>query len=233
MATVYIWRMRRILLITAAVLALSNTGAETVGLPAAVYILKPLATLALVALVLRTTAVSRYRAWIAAGLAASLAGDILLMLPQGLFVPGLAAFLLAHLGYIRAFASDGAGRRAPVLPGLPVFGIAAAVLWYLWPSLGPLRAPVVCYVAVISTMSWQAIARWRVLRTPHALLAAAGSVFFLMSDSALAIHRFVAPFPGAPFVIMATYYVAQWGLALSVRADDASLAPSDQSLRVG
>lgn len=232
-ATIYIWHMRRTLLITAAVLALVNTGADALGLQAAVYILKPLATLALIALVLRTTAVSRYRTWIAAGLAASLAGDILLMLPQGLFVPGLAAFLLAHLCYIRAFASDGAGRGAPVLPALPVFGISAALLWYLWPSLGAMRLPVACYVAVISTMSWQAIGRWRVLGTSHAMMAAAGSVFFLMSDSALAIRKFVTPFPGATLVVLATYYAAQWGLALSVSADDASLAPSDQPLRVG
>lgn len=225
--------MRRTLLIAALALAVANTGADTLGIYAAVYILKPLATLALVALVLRTTVASRYRTWIAAGLAASLAGDILLMLPQGLFVAGLAAFLLAHLCYIRAFALNGAGRSAPVLPAVPVFGFAGLLLWYLWPSLGPVRVPVACYVAVISTMCWQAIARWRVLGTPHALLAAAGSVFFLMSDSALAIRKFAAPFPGATFVIMATYYAAQWGLALSVSPDDASLAPGSKPLRVG
>ncbi|MDP1889698.1 MAG: lysoplasmalogenase [Gemmatimonadaceae bacterium] len=225
--------MRRTLILTAFALAVCNTAADALGMHAAVYLLKPLATLALVAIVLRTAAASRYRTWIAAGLAASLAGDILLMLPQGLFVPGLAAFLLAHLCYIRAFAVDGAGRRAPVLPAVPVFGIAAALLWYLWPSLGPMRVPVACYVAVISTMSWQAIARWRVLGTSHAMLAAAGSVFFLMSDSALAIRKFVAPFPGATLVILATYYVAQWGLTLSVSAADPSLAAGGQPLRVG
>jgi uncharacterized membrane protein YhhN len=231
--TAYIVRMRRILLIAALVLAVANTGADALGLQTAVYVLKPLATLALVALVLRTTVASRYRTWIAAGLVASLAGDILLMLPQELFVPGLTAFLLAHLCYITAFAADGAGRHAPLLPALPVFGAAAVVFWYLWPSLGLLRIPVVCYVTVISIMSWQAIARWRVLGTHHAMVAAAGSVFFLMSDSALAIRKFVAPFPGATLVILATYYAAQWGLALSVSADDASIAAGGQTLRVG
>jgi len=225
--------MRRALLIVALVLAVANTGADMLDMRATVYVLKPLATLALVALVLRTTPGSRYRNWIAAGLSASLAGDILLMLPQGLFVAGLAAFLAAHLCYITAFASDGAGRNAPLLPAVPVFGVAIALLWYLWPSLGDLRLPVACYVAVISTMSWQAIARWRVLGTHHALLAAAGSVCFLMSDSALAIRKFAAPYPGATLVILATYYVAQWGLALSVSPDDASLAAGGESLRVG
>lgn len=238
-STTYIVRMRRSLVVVALVLAIANTAADLLDLHAAVYILKPLATLALVALVLRTTAASRYRTWIAGGLVASLAGDILLMLPQGLFVAGLAAFLLAHLCYITAFASDGGGRTAPLLPALPVFGIAGALLWYLWPSLGAMRVPVACYVAVISTMAWQAIARWRVLGTTHALWAAAGSAFFLMSDAALAIRKFIAPFPGATLVILATYYAAQWGIALSVSADDdpsaadASLAAGSQSLRVG
>jgi uncharacterized membrane protein YhhN len=225
--------MRRTLLVVALVLAIANTAAETLGAHAVVYVLKPLAILALVTLVLRTTEASRYRSWIAAGLAASLAGDILLMLPHGLFVQGLAAFLVAHLCYIMAFASDGAGRSAAVLPALPVFSVAAALLWYLWPSLGPMRLPVACYVTVISTMSWQAIARWRALGTSHAMLAAAGSVFFMLSDSALAIRKFVAPFPAAILVIMATYYAAQLLLALSVSADDASLAAGGQALRVG
>ncbi|MHB1313577.1 MAG: lysoplasmalogenase, partial [Gemmatimonadaceae bacterium] len=119
--------------------------------------------------------------------------------------------------FIRAFAIDGGGLRAPLLPGIPVAAAAIAVLVYLWPSLGPMRVPVACYVATITTMSWQAIARWTVRRTPDAALAAFGSVFFLASDSSLAINRFVAPFAGATLAIMGTYYAAIWGLALSVR----------------
>jgi len=199
------------------VAALLNTGADVMGQQSLVYLFKPLATVALVALVLRSAGRSRYGTWIGAGLVAALAGDILLMLPQGLFVPGLVAFLVGHLCFIRAFSLDGAGLGAPRLPGVPVVIAAIAVLVFLWPSLGPMRVPVACYVATITTMSWQAIARWSVRRTPGAALAALGSVFFLASDSALAINRFAAPFAGATLVVIGTYYVAIWGLALSVR----------------
>lgn len=209
--------VRKYLLVLAAAAALINTGADVMGLQSLVYVFKPLATLALVAIVLRTAAKSRYGTWIGAGLVAALAGDILLMMPQGLFVPGLVAFLVAHLCFIRAFATDGAGLRAPLLPGVPVVAAAVAVLAYLWPSLGPMRVPVACYVAAITTMSWQAIARWSVRRTSDAMLAALGSVFFLASDSSLAINRFAAPFTGATLVVIGTYYAAVWGLALSVR----------------
>ncbi len=215
--------MRHRLLAVALVLAIANTAVEALDLRAATYLLKPLATLALVALVLSVRTTTRYRAWIAAGLVASLAGDILLMLPQGLFVPGLVAFLAAHLCYIAAFAGDGAGRRTPWLPALPVYGVAGIVLTILWPSLGAMRFPVACYVAVISTMSWQALARWQVVRSAGAAFAAVGSFFFLASDATLAYARFVAPFTAASFVIMTTYYAAQFGIALSV-ADERSTA---------
>lgn len=193
-----------------------NVGASVLDVSTAVYLFKPLATLLLVAAVLRVAPGSRYRRLMAAGLCASLAGDILLMLPQNLFVAGLAAFLVAHLCYITAFAADGAGLRAPLRPALPVYALAVAMLWYLWPSLGAMRVPVACYVMVISTMSWQAIARWLVQRTPAAAFAALGSVFFLASDASLAIRKFVGPFAGATLLVMATYYVAQAGMTLSV-----------------
>jgi uncharacterized membrane protein YhhN len=65
-------------------------------------------------------------------------------------------------------------------------------------------------------MAWQASARWWTRRTPDAAFAAVGSLFFLASDFALAINRFVAPFAGAVLVVLGTYYAAQWGLTLSV-----------------
>lgn len=208
--------MRRLPPFLALAAAVLSTRADVLGLQQQVYVFRPVASLALIAMALWPAASSRYRTWMSAGLVASLVGDTLLMLPQGLFVPGLVAFLAAHLCYIRAFATDGAGVRAPLLPGVPVLVAALAVLRYLWPSLGPMRVPVACYVATITVMSWQAIARWRVRRTPGAAIAAAGSVFFLASDSALAINRFMAPYAGAALVVMATYYAAQFALARSV-----------------
>lgn len=212
----YICGMSRPLILTALALCIANLAAEIASLHWLVYVLKPLATGALALLAARAPQAGAYRTWITRGLLLSLAGDVLLMLPLGLFVPGLLAFLAAHLCYIAALAGDGGGVRAPWLPAIPVFAIAAGVLAALWPSLGSLRLPVAAYVGVIATMAWQAIARWRVLRTQGALLAAAGACCFLMSDASLAMRRFVAPFAGATMLIMLTYYAAQWGLALSV-----------------
>ncbi len=212
----------RRLVAAAVALAVLDIVAEVLGVRPLVYLLKPLATLSLALVAWRGGAASRYTKWITIGMFASLAGDVLLMLPSGLFVPGLVAFLLAHLCYITAFAADGAGLRAPLAPAVPIAVLSAEVLTYLWPTLGAMRIPVVCYVMVISAMSWQALARWIVRRTRSAAFAAVGSVFFLMSDSALAIRRFSAPFVGATLIILATYYAAQSLLALSTRHVDAT-----------
>jgi len=213
--------MRRPLTFVALALCAANLAAEVASLHSLVFVFKPLATLALAVMALRATRITRYSRWIAFGLIASLAGDILLMLPAGLFVPGLVAFLVAHLCYITALAGDGAGLRAPRAPAFPVFALAIAILLFLWPSLGAMRVPVTAYVCVIATMAWQAIARWRVRGSTGAMWAAVGAVFFLISDASLATRRFVAPFTGATLVVMLTYYVAQWGLTLSV--EDATI----------
>ena len=97
------------------------------------------------------------RRWIETGLALSLAGDVALMWPQG-FVPGLVAFLLAHLAYIVAF-SRGVGFMRHKLPFVAYAAIAAAVLSVLWPHIGAgLKAPVLAYVICLACMAAQALA---------------------------------------------------------------------------
>lgn len=197
--------------------ALACIAAEYLGLRWLVYVSKPLATLAIIAFAARTAdpVSPRYRTLIVAGLAWSLLGDVLLMLPQDLFVAGLAAFLVAHLCYITAFAGAGGGARAwGAFLGVALVG--AVMIAILWPTLGALRLPVAAYVAVIATMAWQALARWRATRAPGAGAAAVGGLLFMASDAAIAVGRFVTDFPGGRAFVLATYWAAQWLIASSV-----------------
>src|SRR5690606_6397490 len=68
------------------------------------YVFKPLTTVLILAIALLADnpISSTYRALIVAGLVASLAGDVFLMLPDR-FTPGLLSFLIAHIFYILAF----------------------------------------------------------------------------------------------------------------------------------
>ena len=150
------------------------------------------------------------RAWLLAALACSLAGDAFLMF-EDWFIPGLVAFLLAHLAYIALFrrGQPWFARRGALLATLAIGG---AMYTFLWQGGLPaaLRGPVAAYVLVIALMAAQAWGRASVLREPAALRVAVGTGFFMLSDALLATSRFVQPLPLAQLWVLATYYVAQW-----------------------
>lgn len=150
------------------------------------------------------------RAWLLAALACSLAGDAFLMFESG-FIPGLVAFLLAHLGYIALFrhGQPWFARRGALLATLAIGGAMYAFLWQ-GGLPAALRGPVAAYVLVIALMAAQAWGRASALRDPAALQVAVGTGFFMLSDALLATSRFVQPLPFAQLWVLATYYVAQW-----------------------
>ncbi len=179
------------------------------------YMTKPGTMAVLLVLALQLGALdSTYGLWLLAGLVLSLVGDILLMLPRDRFVPGLVSFLLAHICYVLAFASDGLALTPALLLLLAAAG--AGTLALLWPGLGQMKVPVSGYVLVILAMAWSAGERWLALDTQGALLALVGSIIFMASDITLALDRFRRPFPAAQAVIMATYFAAQFLLVLSL-----------------
>jgi len=214
-------RFRPGYLLAAVVLAVATITASLAGWPAGVYVFKPLATLVVLAVALTAPALptARYRGMIVAGLSLSLVGDVALMLPGDFFVQGLAAFLVAHLCYIRAFVGHG-GKQAPRWWLLPIAGFGALMLAVLRPGLGGMLVPVGCYVAVILVMFWQAAGRWWLTRSHGAALAALGAAAFVVSDGSLAVNRFRAPFPLAVPVVLGTYYLAQLLISWSVGHPD-------------
>ena len=145
-----------------------------------------------------------------AALAASLAGDVFLMLPGNYFIPGLASFLVAHLFYIALFRQGVpwfSSRRASGL----TLGLGGAMYAWVWGGLTDpvLKVAVAAYVSVIALMVAQAIGRALVLRDGAARAVGLGACVFMLSDSLIAINRFVQPLPLASVGVLATYYTAQ------------------------
>lgn len=196
------------------------------------WIAKPLATLLIAAIVWRADAAPPgYRRAILLGMAFSCIGDIALMLPFDAFVPGLIAFLLAHVCYIVAFRAGFRAGRGLLFAAalLAVFaGINLAGLWPLLPN--DLRIPVVVYVVVLALMATLALARaWtKNAATPSAPTsarwAAIGAVLFVVSDSVLAWDRFGGGLPAATLCVLSTYYAAQYCIARSASPDIGSTA---------
>jgi uncharacterized membrane protein YhhN len=83
-------------------------------------------------------------------------------------------------------------------------------------GLGELLIPVVVYASVISAMLWRALARLG-SKVPKrsALLAAAGALSFVVSDMLIGINRFVVAFEAAPYLLIVTYWLGQWGITAS------------------
>ena len=220
--------MLQVLLIESAALA---TASAAVGLVDLHHLFKPLTLLLAMLFVAASQRASRADgrsdALLLAALAASLVGDVLLMLP-GYFIAGLVAFLLAHLCYLVLFKlgtaqlqSVGAGTGREVAGVRSIWfpsrralcctlGVGAVMVAYLWHGLGPvLRPAVATYVVVIALMAAQAIGRATLLRNRAAVMVAVGACFFMLSDALLAVNRFAHPLPLASLWVLSSYYCAQ------------------------
>ena len=151
-----------------------------------------------------------------AALVVSAVGDGLLVHPR-LFLPGVAVFLAAHLLYTAAFLA--CTRRLRLLRAVPFALWGAAGLALLVPVLGALVWPVAVYVLALCVMMWRAAACVASAGGPRRAewWALAGAVLFGMSDTLLALHRFLTPWPDAPYVYMILYWAGQAGIARSVR----------------
>jgi alkenylglycerophosphocholine hydrolase len=149
-----------------------------------------------------------------AGLLLSALGDV--VLESGRFLPGLVAFLAAHIAYVLAFVLD--ERRPRLLLLLPFAAWSAGAFGLLRPGLGAMALPVGVYVCVITVMMWRAAAR---VGSPHVPTGAAragalGAVAFGASDTLIAFDRFLEPMPGARVPILVLYWLGQLGIAASM-----------------
>lgn len=147
--------------------------------------------------------------WLVAALALSLVGDVsLLGDSEKRFLAGLGAFLLGHVAFVAAFLAAGLGQPGAAVVAVLLLGaLLATVGRRVLPAARreggwPLAAPVAAYVAVLSAML---LAAWM---TGNALVAL-GAAVFAVSDSVLALNRFVGRRSWAPLAVMVTYHVAQ------------------------
>jgi uncharacterized membrane protein YhhN len=190
------------------------------------WIAKPFASLAFIAVGViiacgHTGPLDEFALAILVGLVLGAIGDVALLSRHG-FLAGLGSFLFGHLAYAIAVGTILPPRLWPDAAGaiaLAPIGVGVGVLAWLWPKLGKLRVPVICYVAVILAMVIAAIALLRgATEMDHQRreLFAVGAVLFFASDLAVARDKFVAK----AFVNRAwglpVYYAAQLVIAWSL-----------------
>ena len=146
--------------------------------------------------------------WLALALLLGLVGDVLLLEDTpSRFVGGLAAFLVGHLAYVASFVAVGLDRPALGWIGAAVLLVALVVGRRILPGalaqggLG-LAVPVAVYMAVIGAM---ALLGWATGRP----LVGLGASLFVVSDTVLAMGRFVQDRRYTHVAVMVTYHLAQ------------------------
>lgn len=157
-------------------------------------------------------------------------GDVALML-VGLnpnwFLVGLISFLVGHVFYIityRSHRSESAENEL-LMPqkirfSIPVVLAGAGLVVILFPALGPLQIPVLIYATAIIAMVMNAIFRYGRTNSRSFWMVLSGAILFMVSDSILAINKFLDPIENSGVLIMLTYIVAQFLIVEGLRSHD-------------
>ncbi|XP_054615836.1 lysoplasmalogenase [Dunckerocampus dactyliophorus] len=153
------------------------------------------------------------QSFVAVGLILSAVGDFCLVWPE-FFLHGMAAFAVAHLLYSLTFLSHRyktySSSSCASLLYLILVLIGGGFFIYLYPFLqkepnSDVLIPAVgVYIVLIMLMGMLAMRTQRAFTT-------LGSLFFMVSDFALALQVFkvIAPVQHGQTVVMVTYYLAQ------------------------
>jgi len=133
------------------------------------------------------------------------------------FMVGLSCFLLAQIIYLIAFFST-KGENVlffkKIYLILPVLLYGVIIILILYKGLGDMKVPVIFYTAVILAMLTSAVNREKKVNRQSYILVLVGAVFFILSDSILAINKFGYQFDLARIANMLTYITAQYLIAI-------------------
>lgn len=154
----------------------------------------------------------------------------------GNFLAQMGSFALAHVMYIvyfidRYFTKVERDRKlTPKMKGylaMVVFctlALLTVVFSRIVPAAEPgiIRTGVTVYACLISTMMLLALLQ-------RSSLFALGAVLFIFSDFILAWNKFVEPVPYRHYLVLVSYYLAQW--LLFIRATKFRVGPEMRLLR--
>ena len=167
------------------------------------FVIKALPAISLSALTLTTVSGSRGKLLFVSLLLCA-AGDVALELGTGkYFVIGLGFFLIAQIMFIVTFSRDFKMQRSriPIIVILAIYALAIASI--MTPSLKEMAIPVYFYLTAITLMGIFAA-----LRAAKNKFTIYGALSFIVSDSIIAVNKFMVPVPAVDYIVMVTYYLA-------------------------
>ncbi len=147
-------------------------------------------------------------------------GDVMLMYVANreiYFMLGLGAFLIAHVFYIFAYQQYRIEDTSKALLGVqrfrfsfPIILAGTGLVTILYNHLGDMKIPVMVYALVIVLMVLNALFRFGRTTLTSFSMVFFGATLFMISDSLIAIGKFLDPIPYGGFWVMITYISAQY-----------------------
>ncbi|MBU2929599.1 lysoplasmalogenase [Winogradskyella psychrotolerans] len=185
------------------------------------YIAKPAIVISLIFLFFKTaqSLPKALKNFTLLGLFFSILGDILLMFTEQsphFFTLGLIAFLIAHIMYIMVFLQHRNQLKSPLGFIIVLLVYAASLFYFLNGNLGDMLVPVIIYMVVILTMATTAYLRKDNVNILSYGLVFLGALFFLISDSILALNKFYEPLAYSNITIMLSYALAQYLIVIGI-----------------
>lgn len=147
------------------------------------------------------------------------------------FLVGLVGFLITHVLYTVAFSKVALQSAEALLPKklwvfIPLAVYMVALLSMLVPAINsneltkPFLIPVLVYSSAIATMVVFAINRFKRVNDSSFAMVFGGALLFMISDSIIAINKFMHPFQTAGIFIMVLYIAGQYFIAKGMLAQD-------------
>jgi len=185
------------------------------------YFAKPAIVISLIILFVRTSEslTTSIKNLTLLALVFSLLGDILLMFVDKsphFFTLGLLAFLTAHIMYVIVFLKHRNKEKSPVGFIILLLIYATGLFYFLKDNLGVMLIPVIIYMLVILSMATSSYLRINKVNIWSYRLVFIGALFFMISDSILALNKFYQPMPYSNISIMVTYALAQYLIVIGI-----------------
>jgi uncharacterized membrane protein YhhN len=138
-------------------------------------------------------------------------GDLALMFPDKFFLMGVGAFFLAQVLYISAFFRYRETIRSWLNWKTLILIIYGCYLIYrLMPNAGELAIPIAIYGSTLIAMALFATNAQPKNNSSAYLQGAIGALLFVISDSLIAVDRFMVSVGFRDVLIMSTYLIAQY-----------------------
>lgn len=148
----------------------------------------------------------------------SFLGDVFLMPLFNIFMAGLVSFLIAHLFFVTIFLKEkqkplsfNTNKKGLLFLGITLNIVLLSLIYYKMIPQGSsmiLLLAIGIYAIILLLVFISALLRQEIPKPAYIYLLL-GSATFLLSDSFLAINKFVITLPYSPLWVMTTYTLAQ------------------------